>query len=474
MHKPLRILFLSSEADPFVKVGGLGDVAGSLPNAILNLHDGLEIKLVIPFYPMIKTDNFDINYELNFSILREGVKIPVQVFKTLKEDLEVYFISGEPFARINKVYDTDSAIDGEKFIFFSLAALELARKLNWRPDLVHSNDWHTAIALYAVKRSFGELFWYGVKTILTVHNLCYMGAGSEGSMNAYGLPPANSPDLPWWGQQTPMPLGLWAADEIIAVSPTYAQEIQTPEYGCGLEKYLFSRRETVVGIVNGIDTVFWNPENDQYLLRSYNSKKIEPRIENKLFLQKQFGLEQDSTIPLMTMVTRMDQQKGVDIAINALRILADMKWQVILLGSGNPEIEALAQKLEDDFPGRVHAAIRYDEKLSHQLYGGADMLLMPSRYEPCGLAQLIAMRYGTVPLARSTGGLRDTIEESVSGFLFADPEPNSMANALFKAINTFHIKKTWKRIQISGMEKNYSWNNSAYSYVAQYKKMIIE
>jgi starch synthase len=472
MSNPLKILFLASEADPFVKVGGLGDVGGSLPNALLDLNADLDVRLVIPFHTAIRTDNFEIHREAVFTIPRAGVEVPVQVFHTELRGLPVYLISGGPFSQAANVYDTDAAVDGEKFIFFSMAALELVQRLDWRPDIVHANDWHTATALYGVRRKQDEPFWGGVKTLLTVHNLCYMGAGSEGALTAYGLPPVDDPDLPWWGQHTPMPLGLWSADEIVAVSPSYAEEIQTPEYGCGMETFLQSRHERITGIVNGIDTIGWDPQKDEALVEKFSTRNLENRSATKLFLQTQFGLEPDVSIPLLAMVTRMDQQKGVDIALSALRLIQKLNWQAILLGSGNPEIESVARKLESDFPHRVCAVIRYDGKLSRQIYGGADILMMPSRYEPCGLAQMIAMRYGAVPLARATGGLRDTIAEGYSGFLFTDASPGVMAGALRRALKAYHKPKVWQSIQMAGMNSDFSWRISANLYADLYKSLF--
>jgi starch synthase len=472
MNDRLKILFLVSEADPFVKVGGLGDVGGSLPNALLELNAGLDVRLAIPFHTAIRTDNIDIKREMVFTIPRAGGEVPVQVFYTEQRGLPVYLISGDPFSHATKVYDSDAAVDGEKFVFFSIAALELARRLNWRPDIVHANDWHTAAALYGVRLMQADPFWAGIKTMLTVHNLCYMGAGSEAALNAYGLPPVNDPELPWWGQQTPMPLGLWSANEIVAVSPSYAEEIQTPEYGCGLETFLQNHHQRVTGIVNGIDTVSWDPINDDALIENFALDELGGRAENKKFLQTQFGLEVNESIPLLAMVTRMDQQKGVDIALDALRMISKLGWQALLLGSGNPEIESAARRLESDFPNRVCAVIRYDGKLSRQIYGGADMLLMPSRYEPCGLAQMIAMRYGAVPVARATGGLRDTIAEGVTGFLFTDASPAVMAGTLRRAIKSFKKPENWQKIQRAGMTRNFSWQVSARQYADLYYSLL--
>jgi starch synthase len=472
MSKPVKILFLASEADPFVKVGGLGDVAGSLPKALRELGRDLDVRLVIPFHTAIRTDNLNLRREAVFTIKRAGKDMPVQVFCTDLNGVPIYLISGSPFSQTLKIYDADTTVDGEKFVFFTLAALELARRLDWHPDIVHANDWHTAIAPYAIRRMQDDPFWMGVKTMLSVHNLCYMGAGTEAVLTAYGLPPVNDPALPWWAQQVPLPLGLWAADEIVAVSPSYAEEIQTTDYGCGLESFLFSRHESIAGIVNGIDMVSWNPRTDDALIEPFSVDNLAGRAATKKSLQTQFGLEVNESIPLLAMVTRMDQQKGVDITIETLRLIPKLGWQVILLGTGNPEIESNARRLESDFPKRARAVLRYDAKLSRQLYGGADMLLMPSLYEPCGLAQLIAMRYGTVPVARATGGLRDTISDKISGYLFTVASPVVMAGALRRAIKTFEKRDAWQAIQKAGMAGDFSWQVSARQYADLYQALL--
>ncbi len=468
----MKILFLASEAAPFVKVGGLGDVAGSLPSALRKLDKGLDVRLIIPFHTVIRAEHLNLQREAVFTLKRAGEDLPVQVFRTDVDGLPVYLVSGTPFTQTLKVYETDAAVDGEKFVYFTLAALEFARQIGWRPDIVHANDWHTAIAPYAIRRMQDDPFWKGVKTMLSIHNLCYMGAGSEVALNAYGLPPVDDPSLPWWGQQVPLPMGLWAADEIVAVSPSYAEEIQTPDYGCGLENFLFSRHERITGIVNGIDMAAWDPRTDEALAKPYSIENLADRLATKRQLQAEFGLPINDSIPLLGMVTRMDQQKGVDITIEALRLLPKLNWQAILLGTGNPEIEANARLLESEFPDRVRAILRFDTKLSRQIYGGSDMLLMPSLYEPCGLAQLIAMRYGSVPVARATGGLRDTIADKISGYLFTVASPVVMAGALRRAIKTFEKREAWQAIQKAGMSGDFSWQASARQYADLYQALL--
>jgi starch synthase len=464
----VNVLFLASEADPFIKVGGLGDVGGSLPSALMKLnHKALDVRLAIPFHPAIRLENFDIQREIAFTIPRGSDDVPVQVFRIDHNGLKVYLISGEPISSSPSVYDPDPIRDGEKYVFFSVAALELARKLNWRPDIVHANDWHTASAIYAVKQQ-RDPFWEETKTILSVHNLGYMGQGAQDALWAYGLPPVEDWALPRWAQHLPMPLGLWAADVIAAVSPSYAQEIQTPEYGYGLENFLSGHRQRVIGIINGIDNSIWDPSADESLAQRFAITALDQRPANKADLQSRLGLAVDPNIPLLAMITRMDQQKGVDLAIDALRCASDLSWQAIILGTGNPDLENAARRLEVDFPDRVRAVLRFDAKLSRQLYGGADILLMPSRYEPCGLAQMIAMRYGCVPLARATGGLRDTIADGRTGFLFTESSPTVMCAAMRRALPLLADHDRWRSIQQAAMSEDFSWDRSAQSYQQLY------
>jgi len=473
MSKPLKILFLASEADPFVKVGGLGDVAGSLPYALRGLRsENLDVRLVLPFHSTIRAEGLTLTRETVFTLRRNNVDVPAQVFRADIKGLPAYLISGAPVTGSLKVYDPNPNADGEKYTFFSMAALEMVRRLDWRPDIVHANDWHTAPAIYQVRRQQDDPFWAGVKTVFSVHNLGYMGAEAENALLAYGLPPVAEPFYPEWACRQPLPQALWAADEIVAVSPSYAQEIQTPEYGYGLETFLQTRRATVTGIVNGIDYSLWDPFTDNDLESKFSADDLSGRAVNKAAIQAQFGLTMHPQAPLLAMVTRMDYQKGVDIALGALRRITDLPWTAILLGTGNAELEAQARSLEADFPNRIASVIRFDAKLSRRIYGSADMLLMPSRYEPCGLAQMIGMRYGAIPVARATGGLRDTIADGRTGFLFADSSSNVMAATLRRAIETYAHAAKWQTMQQTAMFEDFSWEKSAFQYADMYHQLV--
>jgi starch synthase len=478
----LRVLFISAEADPFVRVGGLGDVSGSLPQALRSLSPveaggaGIDIRLVIPFHGIIDPTAYDLQLVTDFPIPYQRGAYQAKVYSTQINGLPVYLISGDPFLKNAPVYALDARLDGPKFTFFSLAALELARRLNWSPDVLHANDWHTALAVYALSLSKSNgPFFARTQSVLSIHNLGYLGGGAEGALPDFNLPTSTDPRLPDWARQMPLPLGLLTADKIVAVSPTYAQEILTPEFGCGVQGFLATRGDDLTGILNGIDTTLWNPETDVHQIAHFNAEDLSGRAVNKRDLQNRFSMPDDPDIPLLISIGRMDPQKGIDLTIAALRSAVELGWQAIILGTGIPALEAEARQLEIDFPERVRAVMRFDNRLSHQMYAGADLLLMPSRYEPCGLAQMIAMRYGCVPLAHATGGLVDSIldvglDESGTGFLFYEPSADALFRCLQKAFDLFSHRLAWQRLQQRGMGQDFGWKRSARAYSQLYSK----
>ena len=476
----LNILFLAAEAEPFVKVGGLADVAGSLPLALRNLSDKtmpgmqLDVRLVLPLHRVLRAESATLRPVVQFPVHRRGRNIPARVFEMSMAGMPVYFISGEPISNATSVYSQDPSADREKFAFFSLAALEMAKRMDWRPDIIHANDWHTALALYALRSQRAEPGMKRLRSVLTLHNLPFMGGDGSDVLAAYGLVPPTEDGLPWWARTQPLPLGLLSADAIVAVSPTYAREILTPDFGCGLDGFLCSRSDSVSGILNGLDLSAWDPETDKSLSANFSAANLAGRATNKKALQNQLGLQEDPRIPIMAMIGRIDQQKGVDIIPEVLRSMADLAWQFILLGSGDPILENAVRALQIEFPERVRVVIRFDAGLSRNIYGGTDMLLMPSRYEPCGLAQMIAMRYGCVPVVHATGGLKDTVEEEKTGFLFQKEEASAMTEALRRAFSAFASPKEWIRFQINGMAQNFSWSRSAAQYAELYRLLTME
>jgi starch synthase len=477
MTSPLSVLFLASEAEPFVKVGGLGDVAGSLPRALR--AQGVDIRLAIPLHGSIKPSKYDLHLQATFTVLHRSGPMPVEVYATELDGLPVYLISGPPFRPDSPVYSNDWGFDAHKYIFFSLAALELARTLNWQLDILHGNDWHTAAAVYwlALHRP-SDRFYGQTSSVLTVHNLPYMGTAGGVPLGAFGLPPDSKSHLPEWARHLPLPLGLLTADYIAAVSPTYAREILTPEFGSGLHEFLRTRADTITGILNGLDQDLWNPAWDAAVKSPYDPKDLSPRELNKINLQQELALPTDTAIPLLAFIGRLNQQKGLDLILEALRSLVDSPWQIVFLGSGDPPLEDAIRQFQLEYPERARAAIRYDATLSHHIYAGADALLVPSRYEPCGLVQMIAMRYGCVPIARATGGLKDTVFETsggpANGFVFDDATPVALAEAVRRALDLYSDRPRWQDLQRQGMQQDFSWERSAREYSLLYQKLMKE
>ena len=477
MPQTINILFLAAEAEPFVKVGGLGDVAGSLPRALRALSPQvtgdirLDVRLVLPLHSVIRPDSLR---PLGiYSIPRGRSEVQVEAYEGIVDGMPVYFISGEMIRASGSVYSSNNKLDAEKYAFFSLAALELPHQINWDPNIIHANDWHTALASYGNLVKRWDEKTRRVSSIVTIHNLPFMGPNVKETLEAYGLPLANT-DLPAWARVMPMPLGLWASDAIVAVSPTYAEEILHEEFGCGLQDFFRNRSDTLHGILNGLDTVSFNPETDSALAANFNADSLSVRPRNKVALQERVGLPVNPDVPLLGMVTRMDPQKGVDIALRGLRMLEKQNWQLVLLGAGDTKLESMARKLQEHMPERVRVETRYDAKLARQIYGGADIFLMPSRYEPCGTSQMIAMRYGCVPLVRAVGGLHDTVTDSETGFVFVDTKVKSFNDALRRALKVLPYHSRWQTMQKAGMALDFSWPNSARKYFELYKKLVGE
>ncbi len=477
MSEQLKVLFLAAEADPFVKVGGLGDVAGSLPRAIASLSPELtgdvavEIRLVLPFHPVLRSSVSSLRPITPFALQHDDGEVLVEVYETAQEGVTVYFIGGEPIDSSSSIYSTNPDADGEKYTFFSLAALELIKQIGWYPDIVHANDWHTALTAYGLLVHHWQEGQQRPASLITVHNLPFLGPEVNQILESYRVPLAQT-DLPDWARLKPMPLGLWAADAIVAVSPTYADEMLSQDYGAGLQDFLNSRRETVSGILNGLDVNKYEPATDEEISSQYTIDALNLRTANKFALAKQVGLSSDLTVPLFGVVSRMDPQKGIDLVIKGLRKLDDVPWQAVILGTGDPKLEKAARKLENDFPKRVCIEAKYDAKLARQIYAGADIYLMPSRYEPCGLSQMIAMRYGCVPVVRAVGGLHDTVTDDKTGFVFIKPNVKEFVTAIRRALETYRNKEAWQKIQQNGMSENFSWNKSAQQYIELYKNLI--
>ena len=472
MSQTINVLFLAAEAEPFVKVGGLGDVAGTLPKALRALSNAnikLDVRLVLPMHSVIKAES--LKPAGIYSIPRGKTEVEVEAFESALDGMPVYFINGDPIRASGSVYSSNNKLDAEKYVFFSLAALELPRQLNWTPNIIHANDWHTALAAYGNLVNRWEDKKNRIASLITIHNLPYLGPDVKEILEAYGLPRAHT-DLPGSARALPMPLGLWASDAMVAVSPTYAQEILYEEFGCGLQDFFRNRNDTLSGILNGLDIASFDPTTDSVIEKKFSADDLPARKRNKTALQEKLSLPVLPDIPLLGMVSRMDEAKGIDIALKGLKMLAKQSWQLVILGAGQPKLEDAAKKLQSAMPDRVRVETRYDAKLARQIYAGSDIFLMPSRYEPCGISQMIAMRYGSVPLVRAVGGLHDTVTDSETGFVFVDKKIKSFNDAVRRAIELYPYHSRWANLQKAGMAQDFSWPGSAQKYVELYKKLI--
>ena len=480
---PLKVLFLASEAEPFYKVGGLGDYAGSLPAALAaaaqKSGQPLDIRVGLPFHQAIKVDQSEFIKVTDLKVPKKKGSAKGSVFMHTHNGLPYYFIRRAGRAGgFSSVYSASPLQDARKYIFFSLASLELARLLNWQPDIIHANDWHTAVSVYYLQHILGQQpFFSQTRSLLVIHNLPFMGAGTGEVLDEFGIPPLPATDsLPSWSLHFPLILGLQSADHIAAVSPTYAEELKEEEFGNGLKDFFRQNEYRTSGILNGIDTQLWNPTQDTTLTRIFSAEDLESRKANKSALLELAGFDPQDKRPLLVAVTRLDIQKGTDLLIAAIPQLIDLDWNMIVLGTGDPNYEKKLLELQTRYPGRLRAFLEFNAALSHQLYAGGDIFLMPSRYEPCGLSQMIAMRYGCIPVARSVGGLRDTIDDvsddTRTGYLFEDASPGAFGTALRKALQAYSDQGQWRRFQLRAMAQDFSWENSAERYLQLYQELL--
>ncbi len=484
----LKICFVSSEVSPFAKTGGLADVAAALPAALKNMEQ--DVRLMMPKYRMIN----DRKYVLRDVIrLREvhvelGGKVRTASGKTAflpNTKVHVYFLFiPELFDRKGIYQDPATGKDfednAERFAYFSKAVVETLKLLYWQPDIIHCNEWQTALIPYYLKTVYAdEEFFQGTKTVLTLHNLAYQGIFPLELAPQLGIEeneaqPGGAFELN--GQLNLLKGGILYADAITTVSERYAQEITTAEFGFGLEGVLKQRQKDLYGILNGVDYSVWNPETDRYLAAKYDAKSLDKKVENKKALCNQFKLPFQAETPLIGMVTRLVEQKGIDLVVDGIDELMKRGIQMVILGTGEEKYQTALKAAAEKYPEQLAVHFKFDEKLAHLIEGGADMFLMPSRFEPCGLNQMYSLKYGTVPIVRETGGLADTVENvdpqtgKGTGFTFQEFSVEAMLDAVDRALAAFQDKATWAKIQKAGMRKDFSWENSAKKYLKVYEK----
>ena len=471
----MKILYLAAEAAPLAKVGGLGDVAGSLPLALA--ARGHDVRVALPFSGVIDRARFHPAVVARVPVPHVSGAQTAIVSAVQHGGVTFYLISGPPIPRAGRVYGLSIKEDGPKFIFFALAALGLCRTLDWQPDILHANDSHTGAAVYwLASDGRHDPFFQGTASVFTLHNLAYKNLHARPYLREYGLALSDSPVLEDWARDSLIALGLAHADALNTVSPTHAREILTPEYGSGLEAALRARRDRLTGILNGLDTKAWDPRTDLSLHRRYDRAHLPQRRDAKQALLRELGLPAEPDRPLLAVVSRLDPQKGLELTLPALRpLLQKQAVHFILLGTGLPVLEKAFQRLGRLFPDSVRLQLKFDAALARRIYAGADLLLIPSRYEPCGLTQLIAMRYGAVPVVRQTGGLADTVIDAKvarrgTGFVFRGYNSRALAAALRRALRAYRQPARWQALQRRGMQLDFSWSRSARAYEALYRQ----
>jgi starch synthase len=479
MKDSLKILFISSEIAPFAKIGGLGDVGGSLPKALKKL--GHDVRIVMPAYrpieESVRQGQGGIRPVPGQLLVPMGTgTYPAGIFESNLpgSEVPVYFIAEWNMFDRDEVYGYWD--DTYRFVFFSRAALELARALDWQPDIVHSNDWHTAPAVtWLATTGQAEDYYRGIPSLFTIHNLAHQGNSGWEILDYLGVTTHGLMEEVY-GEVNFMARGIYHATLINTVSPTYAKEILTKEGGAGLDGILRYRGGDVRGILNGLDYDSWNPTEDGRIAAGYSVDDLDGRIQNRRALQARANLPQREDIPLLGMVTRLDWQKGLDITGHTLQMLLNGvagEVQIVVLGTGATHYEHMISHLAHQFPDKMAGFVDYNPGLAALIYAGSDMFLMPSLFEPCGLGQMIAMRYGSVPVVRETGGLLDTVEDSATGFTFLDYNSGAFLDALERAIYTYNTdKKSWQNIQEAGMRSDFSWARSADGYVKLYREAI--
>lgn len=472
MPDPLKILFLSAEVDPFAKTGGLGDIGGSLPKALAAM--GHDVRVVMPAYRIIEQGYPGVEPvpgQLNVPI--GGGTVPCGTFAgTLPGSMvPITFIAEWQLFNREKIYGYWD--DVYRFVFFSRAALELTVAWDWKPDIVHAHDWHTAPAItwLATAGQMDERF-RGIATIFTIHNLAHQGKTDWQIFNQLGIQ-TSSLNEEAYGEVNFMARGIYHATLVNTVSPSYAREIMTPEGGAGLNILLRHREYDLHGILNGLDYDSWDPAADPRLPYHFSTNGMDERLKNRRALQQYANLPQRDDIPLVAMVSRLDWQKGLDIMGHTIHNLMNGyagDAQFIVLGSGEAHYERMFTDIAGYHRDKMAAILSYNAGLAPLIYAGSDMFLMPSLFEPCGLGQMIAMRYGSVPVVRATGGLADTVQDSITGFMFYEYSWESFWHALQRAIYIYNVdRESWRQIQHNGMMADFSWERSALGYQQLYE-----
>lgn len=479
----MKILIASPEIFPFVKTGGLADVTGALPKALRDL--GFDVRVVLPKHKGIEELGFPMRYRnQRISCQVSQTFVDGEIVESEYDGITAYLVEKDEYYYRDYLYSTpdgDYLDNAERFIFFAKSVLETIKVTGFVPDVLHCNDWETALAPVFLKTLYQSDPELGkVATLLTIHNLGYQGIFWHYDMHLLNIGwEYFTPDsLEFFGHINFLKGGIVFADLLNTVSKQYSREIQTPEFGCGLDGILTTRRQDLYGIVNGIDYGDWNPQTDKNLPGHFSADNPENKMICKKALQEAFGLPVKADVPLVATISRLADQKGFDLIADAMEEMVALGIQYVVLGTGERKYHDLFSALGKRFPGSFAVKIAYDNKLAHLMEAGADMFLMPSQYEPCGLNQLYSLKYGTVPVVRGVGGLEDTIidysgyPETGTGFKFHDYTKEAMLDAIDRALSLYRDKKSWARLVGRCMKEDFSWEKSAREYAELYRKAM--
>lgn len=474
----MKCLFCTSEALPFAASGGLGDVAGSLPHALRNRLIGCRV--VMPLYDEIPKELKDsMRFVTSLSVPVSWRRQYCGVFEARYGGVIYYLLDNQYYFKRKGLYGHYD--DAERFAFLSRASLEMLKYIDFKPDIIHANDWQTALAPVYYSLFYSHDEWYsGIKTVFTIHNIQYQGKyGLEVVEDIVGIPNDKISVIEFDGCANFMKGAIETANRVTTVSPTYAIEIMDPWYAHNLDPILRERSWKVSGILNGIDVDNYNPATDKDLYENYSLDDILGKAENKRALQERLGLNIDPDVPLVGMVTRMVAHKGLDLVKAALdQLMNEEDIQFVILGSGDWEYETFFREMQNKYQGRLNASFGFVPELSRKIYAGSDIFLMPSKSEPCGLSQMIALRYGTIPVVRETGGLKDSIHDSGDGegkgITFKNYDPMDMMNAVKRALEGYKNKEGWNILVKRAMQSDNSWGKSANEYIRLYRNMLKE
>jgi len=473
----MKILLAASEVAPFAKTGGLADVTGSLPKALKKM--GHDVRIIMPYYSEVQTGGFTVKKGRKSVEIKIGDSVKKGFMRhAVIDDIPVYFLENREYYQRKHLYGTpagDYPDNPERFTFFCRGVLQLMKKMDFRPDIIHCNDWQTALIPVLMKYELaGDPFYMKTGVLYTIHNLAYQGLFPAEVLERMGLDESYFAidRLEYYGKLNLMKGAILAADVINTVSETYCREIQGAAAGCGLEGVLQQRSQDLFGVLNGLDCDVWDPSMDSRLHRNYSVASLAARHYNKRNLQKELGFQGSGDIPVLGLVSRLAEQKGIDLVLALLPFFRAEQLQLVILGTGD---ERYIKALQKAGAANIHIHVGYDQMMAHRVYASSDIFIMPSRYEPCGLGQLIALRYGAIPVARKTGGLADTIVDlqenprEANGFLFEEYDEESFQAAIERALSAYRDQKVWKRLVRRGMEADHSWGRSAVRYEELYR-----